>query len=145
MAKKPPYRADPFDEGAIQDLYRYFFGRLIHYKPEGLSIKDWMEEVFGVKYRDISCYVCTKPFIMPGLFYAAGAVKVQGMGYRYVEPGDQLYVRQDVRSPDSVDVEINSGQGKRTQVFNMDGLQWERTRLSLEPYRRPERKKRGTG
>jgi hypothetical protein len=139
MAKKP--RPEPFSEGSIADIYKLFFGKLIFYKPESMSIQEWMEHLFDFANRDIIRFVAVRPFSLPGLYYAAGSKKVQGMGYRKVELGDVLWVRLDARNPDTIDVEIFSGQGNKDQVFALDALQWEWTKLHLREEER-ERKRR---
>jgi hypothetical protein len=123
MARKPE-RPDPISEGSIADIYRLFFGKLIQYKPPYLSIKDWMEELFDSRNRDITRYVATKAFKMPGLFYEAPLVKVQGVGHRQMNEQAELWVRRNARLPHSIDVECQGGQGSPWQVFNLTEDEW---------------------
>lgn len=122
MAKKP--RPDPFSEGVISLIYKWFFGPLIFYKPHDMAIKEWLEYLFDVKNREITRYRVTKPFTVPGLYYSAPLVKVQGIGYRELKEDDILWVRRDARNPDTIDVEFMGGQGRADQVFALNSSQW---------------------
>jgi hypothetical protein len=126
MARKP--RPDPFSEGCIRDIYKHFFGPLIFYKPPLLTIQDWLNYLFDASNRDIVRYVATKDFKMPGLLFTSGSVKVQGLGYRPVTKGDELWVRTDARNPNQIDVEYLGGVGSAEQVFSLNSSEWNWTR-----------------
>lgn len=122
MARK--LRPDPFAEGSLKDIYQLFFGRLIFYKPESLTIKEWMDELFDIKHREISRFIVARPFQMPGLLYETANNKIQGIGYREVPAGAELWVRHDAKNPDQYDVEWVSPHGIGDQVFCLDPFQW---------------------
>jgi hypothetical protein len=122
LAKK--VRPDPLTEGSLMNIYQWFFAPLVHYKPAEMPIKDWMELLFDFRNRDIVRYVATKPFKMPGLFYQAANIKVQGMGYRKVAVGDAMWVRHDARNPRVVDIEVQTGAGD--QVFQLTSSEFNR-------------------
>jgi hypothetical protein len=140
MARKPK-RPEPLSEGSLADIYRHFLGPLIRYKPNSLSIKDWMEVIFDSSNRDVTRYVCKAAFKMPGLYYAAAGVKVQGIGYRQVEPGTVLWVRMDARQPDVVDVELFTGQGGKDQIFCLTRSEWSWVALHLDEAERQRKEK----
>jgi hypothetical protein len=137
MGRKP--RPEPFSEGSITEIYKYFFGPLIHYKPALMPIKDWMEILFDLKNREITRYLVERPFHMPGLYYSAPAMKVQGIGYRDVKPDSIIWVRKDARNPDQIDVEFLGGQGKKDQMFQLTEHEWDYVALHC---REAERKKK---
>jgi hypothetical protein len=136
--RKP--RPEPFSEGSIAEIYRLFFGRLIFLKPDAFTIKDWLEHLFDFSNRDIIRYEAEKEFEIPGHFYAAPSVKVQGIGYRTVKPGTELHARTDARRPDSIDVEFQGGQGGAIQVFALSPSEWEWVKLHIREAEK-ERKK----
>lgn len=122
MAK--PERPDPFTEGSIADIYRHFFGRLIIYKPPNMAIKDWLEVLFDIPNRDIGRWKVSRDFRMPGLYYEAASTPIQGIGYRAVKAGAELWVRRDARDLNIVDVEWLGGQGNKDQVFRLNESEW---------------------
>ncbi len=139
MPRKPkPPRPEPFTEGSLADIYKWFFGKLNFLKPESYTLKDWEEHLFDLKNRDITRFSVTKPFKMPGLYYMAGALPIQGLGYRAMKAGDILWVRTDERTK-KADVEVHVGQGQKEQVFELDESQWGWVRLHVEE---AERKKK---
>lgn len=137
MARKP--RPDPYSQGSLKIIYEHFFGPLIRYKPQDYSIRDWMDVLFDLKNRDVVRYTAKKAFMMPGHFYAAPLMKVQGLGSRDVKPGTELYVRKDAHNPDVIDVEFQGGQGGANQVFALTAPEWGRVQRYLEE---AERKKK---
>lgn len=124
-SKRKQERPDPFAEGSIRDIYKLIFGKLIYFKPDAVSIADWLEELFDVKHRDISRFTATQDFTLPGLLYVAPAVKVQGTGYRQIREDQELWVRTDARNPDSVDVEVFAGQGEADLVYSLTRAEWD--------------------
>jgi hypothetical protein len=60
---------------------------------------------------------------MPGLFYTAPLLKIQGLGYRNVEKDTVLMVRKDSRD-EFYDVEFFGGQGGAEQVFHLSNSEW---------------------
>jgi hypothetical protein len=132
-------RANPMEQGVAKQIYQWFIGRLVFHKPEAMSIRDWLEHIFHTKHRGIERYRVRKPFRMPGLYYAAGAVKVQGLGYRDIKDKMVLLVRTDDREP-FVDVEVHAGQGNKDQVFQLTSSEWGWVLLHCEHL--PERKRR---
>lgn len=139
MPKKP--RPEPHTQGVMGTIYKYFFGPLIiNHKPKQMEIDAFMEEIFDFKNRDITRFVAVRDFVLPGILRAAPNMKIQGIGYRDVKEGTELYVRKDAREPDVIDVEFFGGQGGKDQVFCLDKSQWEYVALCLQEAER-ERKK----
>lgn len=138
MARKP--RPEPITQGSLADIYKHFFGKLLIYKPPQMELNDWMETLFHFRERDIIRYEAVTPFKMPGLFCQAPHVKVQGIGYRQVEVGTPIFVRLDLATPNSIDVEFMGGQGGADQVFNLSGDEWRRVARHLREAERPPRK-----
>jgi hypothetical protein len=125
-------RPDPITEGSLRQIYDWFLGKLIQYKPDTMPLADWMEYLFDIKNRDITRYITKNSFRMPGLLCATPHVKIQGIGYRDVPKGAVIYVRKDARAPDSVDVEWLGGQGKADRVFSLSASEWAWVELSVE-------------
>jgi hypothetical protein len=139
MPRRPkPPRPEPCTEGSLAEIYRWFFGKLNFLKPEMFTLKDWEEHLFDIKNRDITRFSVKKPFKLPGLYYMAGALKIQGLGYRQMKTGDILWVRTDERTK-KADVEVLAGQGQKDQVFELNESEWGWVRLHLEE---AERKKK---
>lgn len=141
-------RPDPFAEGSIASIYRWFFGPLIRYKSlhaENLAayngrtdveiqeptINEWMEYLFHTKFREVGQYVARRAFEMPGLLVINSVTKIQGIGYRKVRAGQEMWVRTDERTPEQVEVEIMAGKGKADQVFELSSQQWNAIRSYL--------------
>lgn len=123
----------PLTEGSLALIYKLFFGPLIQYKPNTLSINEWLESLFDVRNREITQYKCTKPFEMPGLYCQAALVRVQGLGFRDVAKGDRLWVRTDARSPNEIEVEFHGrGSQRADTVFLLDKSEWGLVQLSIE-------------
>lgn len=134
MARKQLYRAcEPMDEGVYRELYQYFFGRLIQYKPDHVSIGQWMEHLFHTKSRFIERHRVEKPFRMPGLLYVAGSKKVQGTGYRDVPKDAELWVRVDETVSDQVDVLWLGGVGNKELQYCLTDAQWDFVQQQLRP------------
>jgi hypothetical protein len=118
-------KIDPIEQGSIQEVYRRFIAPLVKYKPEAMELKDWMEGLFHHKDRDISRYVVTIPFNLPGLYHLSANQKVQGLGSRWLFAGNVLFVRQDLTQPDIVEVEVVGGHGKENRMFSLTLQEWE--------------------
>lgn len=139
MAKKP--RPEPYTQGAMGTIYRLFFGPIIqNHKPKQMEIDAFMEELFDFKNRDITRYVARRHFVLPGLYRLAPNMKVQGIGYRDVKAGTEVFVRRDARNPDTIDVEFMGGQGGKDQVFALSLSEWNHVAPHLREEER-ERKK----
>lgn len=137
MARKK--RPEPHTQGELATLYKYFFGRFFHLKPDNQELRDFLDEVvFNLKTRDIVRYEARRDFTMPGLYYAASLVKIQGIGYRQVKAGTELFVRKDATTPEAIDVEFMGGQGGKDQVFCLTGSQWN----SIAPHCREAERER---
>jgi hypothetical protein len=130
MAKKP--RPDPYEQGSLKLIYKWFIGPLIIYKPASYSIKEWLEEIFDLKNREIVRYVAKQTFTLPGLYYASAAHKIQGIGERRIRMGDVLWVRFDARNPGFVDVERTKKNDLEEDVFNLTIDEWKWTERHLE-------------
>ena len=113
-------------------IYKWFVGPLVvKQKPKNMEIDAFMEHIFDFKNRDITRYVATRDLVIPGLYYSAPLMKVQGIGYRHISAGQEIYVRRDARAPDTVDVEFFGGQGGKDQVFALSLSEWEHVKMHL--------------
>lgn len=122
-------------QGVLRHIYKHFFGPLVQYKPDHLSIEQWMMYLFDSENRTILRFVATGPFWLPGLYYEVlPSIKVQGIGHRDVAPKQELYARFDARMPDVIDVEYSGG-GKE-QVFCLSRREWD----SIAGYLKHEKK-----
>jgi hypothetical protein len=133
-------RPDPYTQGVMAKIYEWFVGPLvIKHKPHQQSINEFLEQTFDFKNREIIRYVATRDFVLPGLYYSAPLMKVQGIGYRDIKQGTELWVRKDARVPDTVDVEFMGGQGGKDQVFALSRSEWDWAALNLEEAERVRR------
>jgi len=124
-------RKKPFNQGSIKRIYELFFQPLVrHYRSDNQSISSFLEDIFDVQHRYINIYKVKKSFNITGPLYVAGWSKVQGLGYRKVKAGDMIWVREDLREPANVDIEVSSGQGSATQVFYVPRIDWEAFKLN---------------
>lgn len=131
MPKKP--RIDPFSEGSVAYMWKHFFGPMLQYKPHDMDMKAFLEDVvFDIKHREIIRYKARESFVMPGLLYVAPMVRIQGLGYRDVAAGTELFVRFDARNPESVDIEFQGGQGGADQWLNLSRSEWYRVAPLLD-------------
>jgi hypothetical protein len=130
--EKSKRKYEPFQEGSLAEIYKIFFGKLVIYKPETMSLQEWNEELFDVKNRDIAVMEATEAFRMPGLYYAAPLVKIQGIGFRDIPARAICFVRTDSRS-DTIDVEVFAGPGKKDSVFALTTSEWNSIAAYLKP------------
>lgn len=65
-----------------------------------------------------------------GPLYVAGWAKVQGIGDRNIPEGAKLWVREDLREPSHVDVEVVVRGRVQDEVFYVERMEWERIKLS---------------
>lgn len=130
MAKRA--RPKPLDEGPLKDIYNWFFKPIVERfgDPES-SAHSFMEKLFDVDHRKIEQYQAVKQFRMPGLYYAAARVKLQGVGVRRVTRGTFIMARIDDKSP-GIDVEFFGGRGGRELVFHLTPAEWEEVKLNLK-------------
>ena len=128
MAKKSSYH-----QGYIKEIYELFFRPLVkRYRRPGASIKEFLEDLFDVDYRHIYRVKARNKFDIPGLLYTAGWAKVQGIGYRTVNKGTLLVVREDMRNPNTVDVEFNGGVGEKEHVYQLTRTEFNSIAVQLE-------------
>jgi hypothetical protein len=121
------YRKNPWEMGSISEIYKKVIpGPFLQYKPSETTLSEWNSFLFHTKYRTIKRYVAVRDFDMPGLYYLAPRQPVQGLGYREVSEGTLVYVREDSREPDRVDVEFQGGLGGRDQVFQLNQIELNR-------------------
>lgn len=126
-------RPKPLDEGSLGQIYELFFKPLVQqYSEEEQSADSFMEELFRPDLRPISQWKVVKNFKMPGLYYDAASVKVQGIGYRKMALKTIVMARIDERD-ETVDIEFFGGPGKKDQVFCLTKLEWEWVKLHLVP------------
>ena len=118
---------NPYNEGSLQRIADLFIKPLIPLKPTNMSYKEWLRRIFHVETREISKYRARKPFNMLGHYLETANVKTQGIGYRPVKRNDLLWVRTDSTMPDKVEIEIQSGVGSKSQVFELNQEEWMRT------------------
>lgn len=123
-------RKRPFTQGYIKKIYELFFQPLVRvYKQPGEGLHEFLDMLFDVQHRYITRYRVKQPFQIEGPLYVAGWAKVQGIGKRKIPKGSVVWVREDLREPDYVDVEIVT-RGREDQVFYVERLHWERYKLS---------------
>ena len=102
------------------------------YRSPDQTLHDFLEDIFDTNYRYITVYKVRAPFDITGPLYVAGWTKIQGIGYRHAKAGDLLWVREDMREPANVDVEILSGHGGKAQVFYVPRMDWEKFKLNCD-------------
>lgn len=123
-------RKRPFNQGYIKQIYELFFKPIVtSYKPSDQSLYDFLEELFDVKHRYITRYRVKSDFKIKGLFYVAGWAKTQGLGNRDVPAGSIIWVREDMREPEHVDIEVVR-QGREDEVYYLTKLEWEEHKLN---------------
>lgn len=103
----------------MQRISELFIVPFLKYRPDGMEIKTWLEHLFHVGERKIEEYTASEDFKMPGLFKIYARKAIQGYGYRTVRQFTKVLVRSDSTDPTRIDVEVNNGQGKKEQVFQL--------------------------
>lgn len=125
-------KRNPLNEGSLREIFDLFIKPLVNkYGYRKMNEIVFMEWLFDVENRQITRWKVKKPFTIPGLLYVAGAVKVQGIGYRELKPDTILWVRSDRRNPDLIDVEFQGGQGGAEQVFGLTASEWKKIQHNL--------------
>lgn len=122
----PEARPRPRYEGSLQVIYDIFLYPLVqnanpdfHKQPRDRG--QFLDDVFGPEERQILNWITYRDFPLPGLYYAAGNVKLQGVGFNKIKAGSVITSRHVVGSP-TVDVEFYA-LGKE-HVFCLDIQQW---------------------
>lgn len=116
-------------EGDLGKIVKYYLNPLLKYRPKGMEIRDWIDILFGAKYRTIDTYEVGKQTKVKGTAITRYGAKAENFGQRTVFPGDLLYVRMDSRTPNLIDIEVVSSYTSR--VYRLNALQWERLSKSL--------------
>ena len=121
-------------QGSLKQIFDFFFKKLlIRYRRENQSAQEYLEDLFDVDNRNISMWQARRQFKMPGLYYIAGNIKVQGIGYRQVEKETILWLREDNRNKNYLDIEFLGGVGKESHVFCITSSEWNKIKPSLQP------------
>lgn len=118
-------KRNPLNEGSLREIFDLFLKPIT--KKWGIRNKNkmvFLDWLFDVENREIRRWRVVKTFNIPGLLYIAGSIKIQGIGYREVKSGVEMWVRTDKRSPNSIDVEWQGGQGGADLVYNLSREQW---------------------
>lgn len=113
--------------GSLKKILLWFFNPTKLKCGNNTTLKDKLEFLFGVEYRDVSFYSVKKNFeIPPRLFWDEGGAKMRGVGERRVRAGERVLVRMDLRkgSKEMVDIEHNCSAGRRPQVFTITKEDW---------------------
>jgi len=111
-------------------IVEWFLKPLTKYKPNGSSLKDWLDNLFHLKNREIKEYIVDQDFTMLGMLVAAPYIKYYGTGDRKINKGTLLYYRYDWSLPNYIDVEIIKD--NRQQVFSLTKSEWEKTIIFLK-------------
>ena len=119
-------------QGSSKAIAKWFLTPLLHYRPEHMGIRDWLDYLFGTSYRDIYKYTAVKSFDIKGTAMTKFGVRTSSWGFRKIKVGDECFVRTDTRTPDRIDMEVLIGVGKRSRVFELTKLQWAWTQRYLE-------------
>jgi hypothetical protein len=120
------------NEGSLKKIKDLFIKPLSKWRPEDMSMKEWLETLFHVRSREINKYKARKPFSMLGLYLAAAAKPIQGVGFRRVKEGMEMFVRTDDMTPNAIYIEINNGHGGKDTVFLLTQEEWNVTKNFLE-------------
>jgi hypothetical protein len=136
-------REVPYSQGVIALIDKWFFRPLIRYKPLHMSLAAFYETIlFDYRNRDIARWRVKKRFKMPGLLCLTPIQKIQGSGFRKAKPGDILWVRQDARTPDVIDVEWLCGKGKQEHWYSLSASEWEWVKFHCEEAEKKKRHER---
>lgn len=110
-------KRNPLNEGSLKEIAVF----LLNPSVKRLLNPEW---TWQTDYISIHQYEAKSPFLLPGLLYVAGAVKIQGIGYKQIAAGTKMWVRVDSRQPSLIDVECHGGQGEAEQVFALSESEW---------------------
>ena len=131
MAKKQKQTVKPRSRGAAGEIIKRILGPLTRWKPNGMDVGMFWDELFHLSERSITFCKARRNFRMPGLYYEAPTVKIQGIGDRVVRKNSSIFIRTDTRRPGFVDIEIAEVDSSR--VFSLTTMQLSEIRRNLEP------------
>lgn len=126
LKKKPLLPKSPAEK-----IFRYFLAPLSRFKVPEIDMGMHWDCLFNAGSRHIYVFKAKKTFDLPGLYYLAGNVKVQGVGPRHVKRGEYLFVRVDATDPNHIDVEHSIR--NEEHVFALNSSEWGWIKLNLTP------------
>jgi hypothetical protein len=116
MPRKP--RTEPFEQGSIRKIWDLWIDKWRSAKPQAMDLLEWLEQLWGTKLR------------MPGLYFAAPLIKVQGIGPRTIRADADVWVRTDERTPNQIEVQWIDGVHDRQ--FELTMSEWNSVAPLLE-------------
>lgn len=119
-------------EPAAKTILRRFLAPLSRFKHMEQDMGQHWDAIFAVDRHDVETFRARSAFRMPGLYYVAGSIKVQGIGPRDVNKGELFYVRIDSETG-AADVEHSIS--NQENVFSLTSSEWGAVRLKLQPVR----------
>ncbi len=112
------------ESGKLEQIYELFIMPLLHMKPENMTYREWLEDIFHKETRHILQYRVIKGFEMPGLFRTAPNVLIQEGGSRKIRRKTSIWMRFDMTKPKEIDVETAGGRGHKPQIFKLTRVEW---------------------
>lgn len=106
----------------MPEIRRLILEPLMSLCPPEVEMYTWLEELFQVKYRNITRYRVRDEYRLEGLLMVTPYNAVQGVGDKHLRPGEILFTRTDDRERDVVHVERCHPEG----VYLLNEYQWNR-------------------
>lgn len=133
----------PYTEGSIKKISDFFLKPLIEYKPEHQNLRQFLERLLHITERDITQYRATKDFSFVGKYVGTPNAPVWGIKTGLIKAGRQVWARVDSTHEDRIDVEIYSGKGSKTKIFQLTRREFnEKVKPFVEEVVMPEREQK---
>lgn len=124
-------------------IFEIFVHPLIKLKPQNWHMQDWLEAMFLVEERSIRRYEALSNFDLPGKLKVSANIVSTLIKHKKVKAKDNVWIRIDKTEPRKVDVEVFTGVGGKSYLFelNRDQLRSIMPLLKEKPFKtRRERK-----
>ncbi len=118
---------------AAQTILRRILAPLSRYKQQDQDLGQFWDCLFGADdKRDLLTFRARRSLRLPGLYFTADNIRVQGIGPRDVGKGEMIYARVYLETG-AADVEHTVGH--RSNVFSLTSTEWNWLRPQLDPVR----------
>lgn len=118
-------------DSAAQTILRRFLAPFSRYKKPDQDLGQFWDVLFGADdKRDLLTFRAKKPLRLPGLYFVADNMRIQGIGPRDVKKGELLIARVNLETG-AADVEHSVKM--RENVFALTSTAWNWLRPQLQP------------
>jgi hypothetical protein len=115
-------------------IAQYFIRPLIKFKPEHMSLTNYLEWIFQTPFRTIETYKAKESFMTLGEYVELPGRKRGIPGKpRRVREGQLVWYRHDSKQkPDVHELSFLSGRGQKEVLYRMNNWEWPNVKKYLE-------------